>query len=48
MQESPSHVAKKLRRDPGPHFGIMYSYSSVFVYIGWGKKVSSPVAPTKK
>ncbi|CAH0584368.1 unnamed protein product [Chrysodeixis includens] len=28
---------KRHRRDPGPQFGIMYSYSSVYVYIGWGK-----------
>lgn len=28
---------KRHRRDPGPHFGFMYSYSTVFVYIGWGR-----------
>ncbi|XP_045526639.1 uncharacterized protein LOC123715564 [Pieris brassicae] len=28
---------KRLRRSVGPHFGIIYSYSTVFVYMGWGK-----------
>ncbi|KAM3966169.1 uncharacterized protein ACR2FA_012470 [Aphomia sociella] len=32
---------KRHRRDPGPQFGIIYSYSTVFVYIGWGKITSS-------
>ncbi|CAB3238029.1 unnamed protein product [Arctia plantaginis] len=34
--------AKRHRRDPGPQFGLMYSYSTIFVYIGWGKILSQP------
>ncbi|XP_030019978.1 uncharacterized protein LOC115440004 [Manduca sexta] len=37
LENMPSGV-KRHRRDPGPQFGIMYSYSTVFVYMGWGKK----------
>ncbi|XP_047993646.1 uncharacterized protein LOC125232076 [Leguminivora glycinivorella] len=37
--------AKRVRQDTGPHFGIMYSYSTVFMYIGWGKS-SPPVEPS--
>lgn len=33
--------AKRYRYDPGEQFGIMYSYSTVFVYIGWGKLLSA-------
>lgn len=33
--------AKRYRYDPGEQFGIMYSYSTVFVYIGWGKLLST-------
>lgn len=35
-----TNTVKRHRRDPGPQFGIMYSYSTVFVYIGWGKILS--------
>ncbi|XP_068618368.1 uncharacterized protein [Battus philenor] len=38
---------KRRRREPGPQFGIIYSYSTVFVYIGWGK-VTSPKGPVNK
>ncbi|CAH1638636.1 unnamed protein product [Spodoptera littoralis] len=31
---------KRHRADPGPAFGIMYSYSTIFVYIGWGNIVT--------
>ncbi|XP_026499245.1 uncharacterized protein LOC113403041 [Vanessa tameamea] len=33
----PTNCVKRHRRDSGPQFGIVYSYSTVFVYIGWGK-----------
>lgn len=41
LEESPKSV-KRHRRDPGPQYGLMYSYSTVFVYIGWGKILSQP------
>lgn len=37
------NAAKRHKHDPGPQYGIMYSYSTVFVYIGWGKILSNPV-----
>ncbi|CAK1586080.1 unnamed protein product [Parnassius mnemosyne] len=42
--EALPNAIKRHRRDPGPQFGIMYSYSTVFVYIGWGK-IISPQGP---
>ncbi|XP_059053809.1 uncharacterized protein LOC131848069 isoform X2 [Achroia grisella] len=39
VEEPPSR--KRQRRDPAPQLGIVYSYSTVFVYIGWGKITSS-------
>ncbi|CAH2091038.1 unnamed protein product [Euphydryas editha] len=33
------HSVKRQRRDSGPQFGIVYSYSTVFVYMGWGKMI---------
>ncbi|XP_072947586.1 uncharacterized protein [Epargyreus clarus] len=40
------NAAKRHRHDPGPQYGIMYSYSTVFVYIGWGKILSNPTKPS--
>ncbi|CAG4950002.1 unnamed protein product [Colias eurytheme] len=34
--EWPKNI-KRTRMDSGPQFGIIYSYSTVFVYMGWGK-----------
>lgn len=42
--EQPPRAIKRHRGDPGPQYGIMYSYSTVFVYIGWGK-ITSPKGP---
>lgn len=39
-EESPK--VKRHRLDPGPQFGVMYSYSTIFVYIGWGKILCQP------
>ncbi|XP_026762589.2 uncharacterized protein LOC113521295 [Galleria mellonella] len=38
-EEPPSR--KRFRRDAGPQLGIIYSYSTVFMYFGWGKIISS-------
>ncbi|XP_045766911.1 uncharacterized protein LOC123868421 [Maniola jurtina] len=40
-EESPHSSAKRHCRSSGPQFGIVYSYSSVFVYMGWGKILSN-------
>ncbi|XP_041987454.1 uncharacterized protein LOC121739172 [Aricia agestis] len=42
---SPSLAKKK--REAGPQFGIMYSYSTVFMYMGWGR-IISPMGPVTK
>ncbi|CAK1545018.1 unnamed protein product [Leptosia nina] len=43
IPEWPPNVPKRNRKCPGPQFGIIYSYSTVFVYMGWGK-ITSPKA----
>ncbi|XP_075978848.1 uncharacterized protein LOC142978334 [Anticarsia gemmatalis] len=40
-EDSPTSV-KRHCRDPGPQYGVMYSYSTIFVYIGWGKILTHP------
>lgn len=40
--EPPKKAPKKFRLGarkgiPGPHFGLVYAYATVFVYMGWGK-----------
>nr|XP_021195970.2 uncharacterized protein LOC110380343 [Helicoverpa armigera] len=38
--EPRSSNVKRQRADSGPQYGLMYSYSTVFVYIGWGNIVT--------
>lgn len=42
FSKSYSVGTKRYRREPGPRFDVMYSYSTIFVYIGWGKILSQP------
>ncbi|XP_013146917.1 PREDICTED: uncharacterized protein LOC106109836 [Papilio polytes] len=42
--EPSSPAAKRYKDDSEPHHGLMYSYSTVFVYFGWGK-ITSPKGP---
>ncbi|XP_053606563.1 uncharacterized protein LOC128673012 isoform X2 [Plodia interpunctella] len=42
--DMPSH--KRFCPEQGPQIGIIYSYSTIFFYIGWGK-ITSPQGPVK-
>lgn len=44
--ESRAGTVKRHRADPGPEYGIMYSYATVFVYIGWGR-ITKPAETTQ-